>query len=63
LKASGSAAKIIFMTVRRDRDYVLAGLAGAMGYVVKSRLATDLLSDLKEVIAGRSFVFPSISVA
>ncbi len=64
LKASSSQAKIIFMTIHGDPDYVQAGLAaGALGYVVKSRLATDLLPALREVIAGRSFVSPSISVA
>jgi len=64
LKVSGSKAKIIFMTIHRDPDYVQAGLAaGAMGYVVKSRLATDLLPALREVLAGRSFVSPSISMA
>jgi DNA-binding NarL/FixJ family response regulator len=34
-----------------------------MGYVVKSRLATDLLAALREVLAGRSFVSPSIASA
>jgi DNA-binding NarL/FixJ family response regulator len=61
LKASGSQAKIIFMTVHGDPDYVHAGLAaGALGYVVKSRLATDLLPALREVLAGRAFVSPSV---
>ena len=64
LKASGCQAKIIFMTVHGDQDYVQAGLAtGALGYVVKSRLATDLLPALRAVLAGRSFVSPSISMA
>jgi len=62
LKASGSRTKIIFMTIHGDPDYVQAGLAaGALGYVVKSRLATDLLAALRDVLAGRSFVSPSIS--
>ncbi|HKM52921.1 MAG TPA: hypothetical protein VJY33_05880, partial [Isosphaeraceae bacterium] len=62
--ASGSRTKIIFMTIHGDPDYVQAGLAaGALGYVVKSRLATDLLPALREVLAGRSFVSPSISMA
>ena len=63
LRASGCQAKIIFMTVHGDQDYVQAALAaGALGYVVKSRLATDLLPALREVLAGRSFVSPSISL-
>ena len=64
LKTSGCQAKIIFMTVHGDQDYAQAGLAaGALGYVVKSRLATDLLPALRAVLAGRSFVSPSISMA
>ena len=52
------------MTVHGDQDYVRAGIAaGALGYVVKSRLATDLLPALRAVLAGRSFVSPSISMA
>jgi DNA-binding NarL/FixJ family response regulator len=64
LRAAGSRAKIIFLTVHGDPDYVRAGLAaGAIGYVVKSRLASDLVTALREAMAGRSFVSPSISLA
>jgi DNA-binding NarL/FixJ family response regulator len=61
LTASGSRAKIVFLTVHTDPDYVRVGLAaGATGYVVKSRLASDLVLALREALAGRSFVSPSI---
>jgi DNA-binding NarL/FixJ family response regulator len=61
LRAAGSRAKIVFLTVHGDEDYVRAGLAaGASGYVVKSRLATDLVAALRDVLAGRTFVSPSI---
>ena len=61
LRASGSRAKIVFLTVHGDPDYVRAALAaGALGYVVKYRLASDLLPALREALAGRSFVSPSI---
>jgi len=63
LRAAGSRAKIVFLTVHGDPDFARAGLAaGATGYVVKSRLAVDLLSALREVLAGRSFVSPSINI-
>jgi DNA-binding NarL/FixJ family response regulator len=62
LKAAGSRAKIIFLTVHQHPDYVDAALAtGAQGYVVKCRLASDLLLALREVLAGRLFVSPSNS--
>jgi DNA-binding NarL/FixJ family response regulator len=61
LRAAGSRAKIVFLTVHGDSDYVRAGLeAGASGYVVKSRLAADLIPALREAVAGRSFVSPCI---
>lgn len=56
LKAVGFAGKIVFLTVHADADYLdAARAAGAQGYVVKSRLASDLLITLKEVLAGASF--------
>jgi len=59
LRARGLRSKIIFLTVHRDGDYVNAALAtGATGYVVKPRLATDLIPAIREVLAGRSFVSP-----
>jgi DNA-binding NarL/FixJ family response regulator len=63
LKAVGSRAKIVFLTVNEDPDYVRAALAvGAHGYVFKSRLACDLPLALREVFAGRSFVSPVIAL-
>jgi DNA-binding NarL/FixJ family response regulator len=61
LKATGSRTKIVFLTVHGDPDFVSAGLAaGATGYVVKSQLASELVHALREALAGRSFVSPSI---
>ncbi len=61
LKAAGCGAKVVFLTVHADPDYVRAAFeAGALGYVVKSRLAFDLLPALREVVAGRSFVSASV---
>jgi DNA-binding NarL/FixJ family response regulator len=60
LRENGSTAKIIFLTVHDDPDFVQAALeTGALGYVVKSRMASDLHSALKEVIAGRLFISPT----
>jgi DNA-binding NarL/FixJ family response regulator len=60
LRESGSTAKIIFLTVHDDPDFVQAALeTGASGYVVKSRMASDLHSAVKGVMAGRLFISPS----
>jgi DNA-binding NarL/FixJ family response regulator len=62
LRAAGCGAKIVFLTVHDDGDYMRAAqAAGALGYVVKPRLALDLNRALREALAGRSFVSPGIS--
>jgi DNA-binding NarL/FixJ family response regulator len=59
IKVAGSVAKIVFLTVHEDDDYVRGAFeAGAQAYVVKSRLVTDLPLALLEVLAGRTFVSP-----
>jgi DNA-binding NarL/FixJ family response regulator len=61
LKESGSDAKIIFLTVDDDPDFVRAALAvGASAYVSKSGMATDLANAINEALAGRLFVSPSV---
>jgi DNA-binding NarL/FixJ family response regulator len=63
LRAAGSRAKIVFLTVHQDPAYVHAAVAaGAQGYVPKCQLATDLLLALREALAGRSFISPSITL-
>ncbi len=50
-------AKIIFLTVHTDPDYVREALElGAVGYVVKSRLVSDLQLAIGEVLAGRIYI-------
>jgi len=53
-------AKLIFVTVHEDTDYVEAAFAvGARGYVLKQRLAVDLLPAIREVLKGGTFISPS----
>ena len=60
LKKSGSKAKIVILTVHDDPDYLLKCLAvGALGYVVKSRIATDLVVAIKEALMNLVFVSPT----
>ena len=61
LRDAGCHAKIIFLTVHEDHDFVNAGLgAGGSAYVVKSRLSQDLLSAIKAVLANKIFVSPNL---
>jgi DNA-binding NarL/FixJ family response regulator len=57
LMESGSRAKIVFLTVHQNEELVRAALdLGANGYVVKSRLPSDLAPALRAALAGRLFV-------
>jgi DNA-binding NarL/FixJ family response regulator len=57
LRANGSTAAVVFLTVYDDEDFVHAAKkAGGIGYVVKVRLASDLMHAVQEARAGRPFV-------
>jgi len=59
LKEAGCEAKVVFLTVHEDPDFVHeALLKGALGYVVKPRLTSDLVPAIKEALSNRSFTSP-----
>jgi len=59
LRAAGSTAVVVFMTVHDETEFVAAAqAAGALGYVVKRRLVSDLPLAVREARAGRLFVSP-----
>ena len=61
LRDLGCSAKIIFLTVHEDRDYVNAAIgAGGSAYIVKSRLNLDLLRAMTAVRGNKLFVSPSL---
>ena len=61
LKESGSTAKVVFVTNLHDREFVTGSLAlGDVGFVDKDRLVADLLPAVRSVLAGQSFVSPSV---
>ena len=57
LKAKDPSAKIVFITVHNDPDVMSEALdAGGQGYVIKPKLASDLVRALNEVALGRRFI-------
>jgi DNA-binding NarL/FixJ family response regulator len=59
LTKSGCHAKVIFLTIHSDPDFVRAGLAaGAFGYLAKHRVASDLIPAIQSVLAGHFFLSP-----
>jgi DNA-binding NarL/FixJ family response regulator len=60
LRDRSSRAKIIFVSIHEDVDFVTAGFdIGACGYVFKSRVAEDLRKAIEIVYAGGRFVSPT----
>jgi len=58
---SGSTARVIFLTVHEDPDIVPMCLdAGAHGFVVKSRLASDLIPAIQFALTNCRFVSPTV---
>ena len=61
LREAGSTSKIVFMTVLSDTDSIVTCMAtGALGYVIKARLGTDLKPAIREAVAGRIFISPAL---
>jgi DNA-binding NarL/FixJ family response regulator len=63
LRRSDRPARLVFLTVHENRAFAGAALdAGGLGYVVKTRLASDLLPAIRAALADRRFVSPTISL-
>jgi len=57
LSAESAPPAIVFLTVHDGDEFVMAAkAAGAVGYVVKPRLASDLTVAVQEARAGRAYV-------
>jgi hypothetical protein len=56
----GSTAKIVFLALPVDSAFVLASFAaGAMGNIIKSRIAEELVVAVREAVAERISISPS----
>ena len=59
LRTAGHSGRVVFLTVHDDAEFIRAGFAaGGTGYVVKARLATDLVPALEAALEGRRYVSP-----
>jgi DNA-binding NarL/FixJ family response regulator len=53
---------IVFLSVHEDEEFVCAArAAGGLGYVVKSRMGSDLVPAVKAALAGQRFLSPPLS--
>jgi DNA-binding NarL/FixJ family response regulator len=57
LRLSNSQAKVVFLTVHAEEEFLKACKAeGALGYVLKSRMKTQLIPAIEAAVEGKSYV-------
>ena len=61
LHEAGLTSRLVFLTVHNHPAFLHACFAeGALGYVTKSHLRTDLIPAIMEALSGHAFISPSI---
>jgi DNA-binding NarL/FixJ family response regulator len=62
LRKTLPSAKIIFVTMHADADFVTEAFrAGAAGYLLKRSAASELLTAIREVLKGNHYVSPLVT--
>lgn len=62
LREKGSRAKFVFLTMHPDVDYAVEALeSGASGYVLKHSAPEELVTAVREALAGRTYITPRIA--
>lgn len=57
VKLQGCDTKVVFLTVQEDEDYISAALeTGALGYVLKGQMRSDLVHAIENAAAGVIFI-------
>jgi|SRR3974390_1284853 len=61
LKASGFQTAVVMISVYTDPDFLDAAMSvGALGYVHKPHITTDLVPAIRAVLLGHCYVSPSL---
>ena len=62
LRLASSQARVVFLTVHAEEGFLKACMAeGALGYVLKSRMKTQLIPAIEAALEGRSYVSPFLA--
>ena len=62
LREAGCRAKFVFLTIHIEHEFIDACVAeGALGYVEKSQMKTDLIPAIQAALVGRTFISPLVS--
>ena len=63
IRRRGSQVPIVFLSVHEEAEFVLAAQrTGALGYVSKVRVASDLIPAIRAALDGRRFVSASVEI-
>ena len=61
LKDAGCPTRVLFITVHEDPEFLDTAMSvGALGYVLKAHLATDLIPAIRSVMEGCIYISPSM---
>ena len=64
IKKKSSKVQILVLTQHDNKEYVLSSIkAGAAGYVPKRAMGSELVSAIRAVYRGESFLYPSAAAA
>ena len=64
IRKKSPEVKVLVLTQHDNREYILSAIkAGAAGYVPKRALGSDLVSAIRTVYKGDSFLYPSAATA
>jgi len=62
LKDSGTRTKLVFLTIYGNPEFIRAAFAaGALGYVLKRRMVTDLPLAIEAALEGKRFLSASLA--
>jgi DNA-binding NarL/FixJ family response regulator len=62
LRTSNSQAKVVFLTIHAEEGFLKACIAeGALGYVLKSRMKSQLIPAIEAALEGKSYVSPFVA--
>jgi DNA-binding NarL/FixJ family response regulator len=62
LRDAGVTGKVVFLTMHRDVAYARRAIeAGAVGYVLKHSVSSELVTAIHEALKGQTYITPAIA--
>ena len=62
MRAAGSRAKVVFLTMHREVTYAVRAMeAGASGFVLKHSAAAELVTAIQEALKGGKYITPQVA--